>query len=808
MKVLLWYCKRLFHVVVVMLILFLVVGAPARGFAATAQPLSAQGVQAAQHGLAPQKEQGNRTTFDVLLLNSYHPGYSWNVSLLAGMHQVLDKGELPLRIRYEYMDAKHYATGAIVGQLRDLYRQKYANIRFNVIIASDNDAFHFAQRYRDELFPGAAVVFCGVNGYGENSLRQFKNVTGTAESFDIPGTIELALRLHPTARNLIVVGGVDTTSQINRELVREIMAQRFSHIRLLDYGGLNVKDLGEKLRDVPRNSVVLYLSYCLTPDDTRMSVQESIALVARLTNLPMYSAWAYQLTEGMVGGKMLRAEDQGSTAAEIALRILRGEKADDIPVQMESPTYYMFDAAMLKKFGIARSSLPPDSILINEDTTLFGRYRLVVLLALGFMIYQSLMIVWLLMSVRRRKRAEEQLRRDQALRLQLEEQLFHSQKLEAIDTFAGGIAHDFSNILESISCCCELVLEEVPPQSTEAGDVRQALRAAQRGKALSRRLLDFSRRTPTHVLPVSLACLVEECLEMVRPLLPSNVELSSHIQQTPLIMADADQLTQVVMNLCINAGQAMREQGAAHGGDEDSLPAAVLRVEVESLPAPDADSQGQVQLRVSDTGCGIAPEALPRIFDPFFTTRPKGAGTGLGLAVAQGIVHRHNGSIQAANGPHGGAVFTVLFPEAVAGTVAVPEEYAAPLCGGEEHLLLADDSMDVARPLARRLERLGYVVTVASCATEALERQEKLGTCALLLTDYDMPDMNGVELARRMRQHIPHLPVLLFTGMEREALPEDAVLRQVGIHTVLQKPVEFTRLARLIRTLLDAPLLR
>lgn len=786
---------------------------PARAFAAPPLPVPERAGEAVDGSGKPDGQKTARVAYDVLLLNSYHPGYSWNVSLLAGMHQVLDKSELPLRIRYEYMDAKHYPTDAIVGQLRDLYRQKYANIRFDVIIASDNDAFHFARRYRDELFPGAAVVFCGVNGFTPDWLRGFGNVTGTNESFDIPGTIALALRLHPNARNLIMVGGVDTTSRINRELVREIMPQRFPHIRLLDYGGLNIGDLREKLRDVPRDSVVLYLSYCLTPDDTRMSVQESIALVARLTGLPMYSAWAYQLTEGMVGGKMLRAEDQGSTAAEMALRILRGEKADNMPVRMDSPTYYMFDAAMLKKFGIPTAALPPDSILLNEDTSLFGRYRVVVFSALAFMAYQSLLIVWLLMSVRRRKRAEEQLRRDQALRLQLEEQLFHAQKLEAIDTFAGGITHDFNNILESIACCCELALDEVPPRSAVAEDVRQALRAAQRGKALSRRLLDFSRRTPAHVRPVSLSRLVEECLDMVRPLLPSGVELRPRIEDTPPVMADADQLTQVIMNLCINAGQAMREQAAA--GAANPRPA-VLRVDVDCLPSittsgaatgatpvSTEDSLRQIRLRISDTGGGIAPEVLPRIFDPFFTTRSKGTGTGLGLAVAQGIVHRHHGVIQAANAPEGGAVFTVLLPQAPEGTViAVEDEETCPR-GGEEPLLLVDDSADVARPLARRLERLGYAVTVASSAEEALEREQELSACALLITDYDMPGMNGVELARRMREQLPHLPVLLFTGMEREHLPEDAVLRQAGIHTVLQKPVDLNKLARLIRTLLD-----
>lgn len=757
-------------------------------------PLSGPGASQAATGIEPK---------NVLLLNSYHPGYNWNVSLLEGLHEVLDRSDMPLHIRYEYMDAKHDVTDAFVDELRDLYRRKYRKIRFDVIIASDNDAFNFLRRYRDELFPGAAVVFCGVNGFQPSWLADFPKVTGTGEHFDLQGTIELALRLHRSARHLVLVGGVDTTSRINAQLVRDLMP-RFPQVTLLDYSGLNIADLAERLRTVPRDAVLIYLSYCLTPDGTRMAIRESLSLVRDLSGLPMYSAWAYQLSDGMVGGKMLRAEDQGRTAAQLAMRILHGEDADAIPVLDRSATYPMFDAERLRHFGIARSSLPQGAIVLNEEPSLWGQYRGLVIGATAFMLYQSLMIVWLLFNVRQRKKAEEALKRDQALRLQLEEQLFHAQKLEAIDTFAGGIAHDFNNILESISGCCELVLDDLPPDDPLRTDVLHALRAAQRGKALNRRILDFSRRVPTSMKPLHLAELVQECLDMLRPLLPAGVRVETFIDGPAPILGDADQLIQAILNLCINAAQAMR--------DLPPEQPRVLRFCLDQVSPAPGFPEGAVRLRVSDTGHGIAPEHLARIFDPFFTTRAKGSGTGLGLAVTQGIVQRHKGSIVAENTPEGGASFTLLLPPASAALALqsgeIPLSDALPK-GGDEHLLLVGALSDQAA-LAQRLEKLGYQVTLVASEEEALALFDSpapeaplRGPVALALLSDTLGGQDALALAESLRRRKPLLPMLLLTTLDPELLPSSEQLAALGIHAVLRTPLDVRRLAHRIRLLIS-----
>eukprot|EP01022_Parablepharisma_sp_SALTPOND_P021796 TRINITY_DN435_c8_g1_i1.p1 TRINITY_DN435_c8_g1~~TRINITY_DN435_c8_g1_i1.p1 ORF type:complete len:1012 (+),score=248.93 TRINITY_DN435_c8_g1_i1:197-3232(+) len=888
----------------------------------------------------------------VLLLNSYHVGYRWNVKLLEGMHDVLNRSDIPLRLRYEFMDAKHYASDAFVGELRSLYRQKYGDIDFDVIIASDNDAFNFLRRYRDEIFPGAPVVFCGVNNFQPSWLDDFPKVTGIGEYFDLEGTMELALDLVPSAKHMVVVGGVDTSSRMNHQMVVDLMPRFEDRVDFIDLYGLNPDELAERLQNVPEDSVLLYLAYYLTPNGTRLTVQESISFIAEQSGLPMFSAWSYTLLDGMVGGKMLMAEEQGRMAAELAMRILHGEPVEDIPVISSAPTHYMFDYNMLRKYGIGLDKLPEDSVILNLDQSFFERHQLLVLAVLAFIIYQSVFIVGLLLNNRRRRRAEAGLRRkeaqleiqlelsrmtavpldefldhalarivthmasragflylalhqtgevhavalvagkirharndevhalidqsvvnslqqqgpahgegdvgglwknltgtvrnhavvseglegrasllmavadrpqgfrdatvqdlslycreilrltrlrlDEALRSQLEDQLLHSQKLEALGTFTGSIAHDFNNILESIASCCELALDEIPAQlATPRSDLLQALRSSRRGKTLIRRLLDFSRREPSRTQPVSLSQLAEECLDMIQPLLPAGISADAHIEETPLVMGDPDKLALAIINLLTNSIRAMGEYGKLQ-----------LRVAYRAEGASGhgvEDEAGHVVLEVRDSGCGMPQDVLDHIFEPFFTTRPKGEGTGLGLSVVDGIVRSHNGAISVESAPGQGTAFTMQLPPASSSELEGQPRAAEDLpAGGDEYLMVVDDDYDVGRVLARKLERLGYAVTLAGSGAEALEHYGDGGLISLVITDYDMPEMNGMEFARALQQITPGLPVVMISGHDIEAIQENTgEMLAAGVRAVMHKPVDHNRLARSIRALLD-----
>lgn len=351
---------------------------------------------------------------NVLVLSSYHLGYTWGETVINGIRPVLTDSGMELKVRYEFMDTKHYTADVIFDGLRELYRKKYRNVRFDVIIASDNNALNFLLESRDELFPGAPVVFCGINGYEDAMIAGHRGFTGIAEDYELRGTLNLALSLHPGIENIAVVSGVTTSSLINQRRVREVMPEFTDRVGFLLLTGLNVPEMRERLQNLPPRTLVLYMSYYLTPDGTTLTVPESTSFVFRTAGVPIYSVWTYTLGYGILGGKMLDGGEQGRYAAEIALRILRGESPDDIPVLRNAVTRPTFDYNQLRHFGIPFSDLPPGAVIANEPETLYYRYKRIIWAVGVFIAYQFLTILFLLHIIARRKRAEKALLREEA----------------------------------------------------------------------------------------------------------------------------------------------------------------------------------------------------------------------------------------------------------------------------------------------------------------------------------------------------------------------------------------------------------
>ncbi len=382
------------------------------------------------------------------------------------------------------------------------------------------------------------------------------------------------------------------------------------------------------------------------------------------------------------------------------------------------------------------------------------------------------------------ERREAELRRTQ-----LETQLRQSQKREAIGTLASGIAHDFNNVLTAIMGQAQLLQEETaPPLQARATEI---LQAGARARDVVRQLLTFARTAGHEHRPVRLQQVVSEALQLMRASLPASVALESSIDSgTGAVLGDAGQMHQVVINLVNNAAAALHGRTGRIG------------VYLGNLP-PSADgTPGTVRLRVSDDGVGMAPEVLERIFEPFFTTRPIGEGTGLGLAVVQGIVQDHGGQIFVRSAPGAGSTFDVELPAARMDPLEVPGAPAVAPRGAGERLLVVDDEAVIARVLSEQLRRLGYRVTSVSDPEEALELlADEPDDFDLLLTDLQMPRMDGVELAARVGRLRPELPVLLSTG-NRWSVPASTA-RAAGIQEIVDKPFRLEELAQAIRAVLD-----
>ena len=368
---------------------------------------------------------------------------------------------------------------------------------------------------------------------------------------------------------------------------------------------------------------------------------------------------------------------------------------------------------------------------------------------------------------------------------EMEVSLIRSQKMEAIGTLAGGIAHDFNNILFPIMGYVQMMLEDVSQESPHGGYLRKIHASSLRAKKLVDQILAFSRRGDTAFSPVSLSDVLTEVMDLVRSSLPSTIELQADIPDcTPLVMGDATQIHQVVMNLVTNAYHAMEKKGGC------------ISVKLEPLDevSPAQEGKDWLVLTVRDTGHGIDPDTSECIFDPYFTTKSKDKGTGLGLAVVLGIVKSHGGDIGVDSTPAVGTVFTVSFPCITGATGLRDVVEPPPMPRGNGHVLVVDDEEEVCLVEKMMLERLGYHVSMAGSGTEALTFfDDGAPRVDLILSDMTMPSMTGVEFVERVREAGHDLPILLCTGLKDAA--QERVAQGLGILGIVKKPVSMGELA-------------
>jgi PAS domain S-box-containing protein len=380
----------------------------------------------------------------------------------------------------------------------------------------------------------------------------------------------------------------------------------------------------------------------------------------------------------------------------------------------------------------------------------------------------------------------------------LEAQLAQAQRMEAIGRLAGGIAHDFNNILTAISGFAELAVDELPDDHPVAADVAQILRASDRAVALTRALLAFSRRQVMQATLINLNDVLDGLIPMLGRLIGEDVHLVVHPDpDLGLTMADRAQLEQVVLNLTVNARDAMPSGG--------TLTIATANVDLDATAARShvgASEGPYVALTVADTGIGMTKDVLEHAFEPFFTTKERGKGTGLGLSTAIGIIAQSGGFLDVESEPNLGSSFTVHLPRREG--VTLPDEEAGSRdrpAGGIETILVAEDE-DAVREFARRvLTKAGYRVMTAQTGAEALATAAVLPRLDLLLTDVVMPGMSGVALAAALAATRPGLPVLYASGYAEEAILR-AALDDENV-PYLPKPFTSQALLKRVREVLD-----
>lgn len=387
--------------------------------------------------------------------------------------------------------------------------------------------------------------------------------------------------------------------------------------------------------------------------------------------------------------------------------------------------------------------------------------------------------------------------RDITKQKQLEVKLRQAQKMETIGTLAGGIAHDFNNILSSVLGFTELALDAVEKETPLEEDLREVYAAGLRAKDLVKQILTFARQSDEKVKPIQIGPIVEEVLKFIRSTIPTTIEIRHNIESESLIMGNATQVHQIIMNLCNNAAHAMEDDGGA-------LDVSLTDVKVDrsqKTAGLSLKSGDYVAIKVADTGQGMEPHLVEKIYDPYFTTKKMGEGTGMGLAMVHGIIETYKGKIFVESTLGKGTEFTVYLP-ICRETKLVLQPVTDSLPQGQERVLLVDDEVSITKINGRVLSQLGYSVTTRNSSVEALELfRSKPNDFDLVISDVTMPEMAGDRLAKELILIREDISVILCTGYNKGI--SNSSVTEMGIKALIHKPIVKTDLAIIVREVLD-----
>jgi PAS domain S-box-containing protein len=380
----------------------------------------------------------------------------------------------------------------------------------------------------------------------------------------------------------------------------------------------------------------------------------------------------------------------------------------------------------------------------------------------------------------------------------LDARLQQAQKMEAIGTLAGGIAHDLNNLLFPISGLSEILLDDITPDNPMHENIVQILNSAKRGSDLVKQILAFSRQSNPQKIPVRIQTILKEALKLSRAAIPMNIEIKTNINtDCRMVSADPTQVHQIVMNLITNAYHAVEQTGGViHVELKETV------IETDNLHVDSLKSGKYACMTISDTGTGIDQSLIDKIFDPYFTTKELGKGTGLGLSVVHGIVKDHGGDIRVYSEVDKGTVFHVYLPllEDATDSITTTENRKYPT--GSERILLVDDEVAIVRMVQTMLEKQGYHVTAITSSLDALDAfRANPSDFDLVISDRGMPNMTGEQLAMELISIEPAIPIIICTGFSDEN--DENRAREIGVKGILKKPVGRGDLADMVRKVLD-----
>ncbi|NKB33309.1 MAG: response regulator [Pseudomonadales bacterium] len=605
-------------------------------------------------------------------------------------------------------------------------------------------------------------------------------IVGSEVETAIEGTVALLPILFPDLENIYVTGGASGRDLIYTNRFRELLPELGLPYQISYLSGLPTDELIQVLSEVPENSVAMTTTYSIDSLGRPLSAIQVLDRLSSELAIPVFSINDRAMQAGAFGGRITTIESYAQTTARLITEAASGL---EISTPISSETELVFNGEQLDRFDIDRSLLPVGSVIINDAPNLWRDYGNWLVIGAIIIVIQTALIAALLEARRRRHIAEESLGR--------------ALKMEALGSLAGGIAHDFNNILMSITGNTELIAHRFPQDELTQGQIASILTASERAKKIISQILMFSRHSnQSKQETINVLQLAQESAEQIRAFLPDTCEISVSGKDVPAILVgDAVQLYQVIMNLCVNAQQAIVGKGQIYISIDT-----VEFLRPKLLMDQSAPAGQYVTISVKDTGSGISKDALHKVFEPFFTTKPVGSGTGLGLSLVYQIVKSNNGFIDVETAQGEGTKFVVYMP--VSSDLKVVEgrdESHQIVYGNNERILLVDDDMLLLDTYKEIFKNLKYSTVEFSSSVAALnEFVKEKDAYDLVFTDLSMPEMDGVRLITKIRQYVSDIPVILCTGY-LDSIGQSEI-RDVHI---IQKPSTATEISIALRNELD-----
>jgi signal transduction histidine kinase len=548
----------------------------------------------------------------------------------------------PVVFHTEFLDLPPTPSAAYERRLRDLLQVKYHDVHLDLIMALGSRALRIALDYRAELGAGVPIVFAAVESVGDLALP--RDVTGVLMTLDWMDTLGAALRLQPETRRVVVVSG---TSGLDRRWVaaaRSAFADAPAHLEFTYVTDLPLEAAAARLAALPDGTIVFLIGFLRDSTGRNFAAQEALERLAERSRVPIYGMGGARMGHGIVGGRLVDFQKQGVRAAELGLRLLRGEALGPTDIVTGNTNTYTFDWRQLRRWGLKEGRLPAGSVIRFRELSVWERYRWPIIGTSALVLFESLLIVGLVVQRARRKRAEAEAAVQR-------EQLVHAQRVTAVGELAATLAHEINQPLGAIVSNAEAVRRMVNPAEAKRTDLLETLDDiiddGQRASEVIRRLRAMLRTGSSEQKPCNINGLIGEVLrfldaDLARAGISTELRLDAGL---PPVYGDAIQLQQVILNLALNAAAAMADDA----GDP-------RRLTVETVEG----AAGIVEVCVRDTGVGVKESELEHIFKPFVTT--KAAGLGLGLSISRSIVEAHGGTIRAERNADRGLSVHVALP--------------------------------------------------------------------------------------------------------------------------------------------------